>query len=889
MKTTFFLLIAILIATPLFSETVEIAGRAADPSGAVIPGASVVVMDSANSIAATTTTANDGQFTLQVAPGSYMLSISASGFDDYEQPVTVASNAPPLSITLSVAKITQEIEVQEDPDLITLDPENNQTALVLKEDDIQSLPDDEEDMIAYLTELAGPRAAAAGGVQFIIDGFQSGRLPPKDQIKEIRINTNPFTTEFSRSGFGRIEIITRPGTGRMRGNLNFNLRNDTLNARNAFAPIKLPYSRQNYQAAVGGPLIENKLSLTMLAQRNDQFNTDTIRAITGDGPLSSSIQKPSLRENYNARGQYALTPNNTLNFNLEYGTNHRANQGVGGFGLPERAFTSDNRQTGFQVRNTAVLSSRFVNETRFEFNRNNSATNPLTMGPAINVLDAFQAGGAQNQSNATDKAYLFGNTLIFNSKGFTLKTGGQIDYHQNRLYNPNNFLGTFVFSSLDAYRTGTPTTFTINSGNPLINVSQLELGAFAQTDIKLSKSLLLSPGIRYQAQSNISDRNDFDPRVALSYQLNKATVFRVGLGIFHQTFAPNLVEQLRQLDGKRQQQIVIRNPSFPDPFAGGMAQILPTSLRVASDNLVTPYTANMSYSVERSFKTGSVLSVSYDFIRGVHLYRSRNMNAPLPGTLVRPDPSQGNILQLESTGLSTFKGLTFGWRQRITPTLNLFTSYTFSSSYRDTDGAFSLPANSYALASEWGPSSDNQRNHFSFGLNGRLPWNISVNTMVRANSGRPYNITTGFDDNGDTITNDRPLGIGHNTGVGPALFDTNLNFSKTVSLRKEEKIEVAGPAGGGQRPGFGGRPGAFGGGGGRPGGGGGGVRGPGGGGRPGGNQQAGPTATIFVNVQNLLNHTNFANYSGVLTSPFFGRANAALNPRQIELGVRFNF
>src|SRR5207253_2935732 len=133
-----------------------------------------------------------------------------------------------------------------------------------------------------------------------------------------------------------------------------------------------------------------------------------------------------------------------------------------------------------------------------EFNRNHSLTNPLTLAPAINVLDAFQAGGAQNQNNETDKSYLFGNTLIFNTNGFTLKTGGQIDYHQNHLYNPNNFLGTFVFSNLDAYRAGTPTTFTINTGNPLINVGQLEIGAFAQTDIKLSKTLLLSPGVRYQ-------------------------------------------------------------------------------------------------------------------------------------------------------------------------------------------------------------------------------------------------------------------------------------------------------------------------------------------------------------------------------------------------------
>ena len=885
MKTTFFLLIAILIATPVFSESIEVTGKASDPSGAVIPGASVVITDSANSIAATATTGNDGTFTLQVASGSYTLNIAASGFDDYAQPVTVASNTPPLSVTLAVGKLTQEIEVRDDPNLITLDPENNQTALVLKEDDIQSLPDDEEDMVAYLTELAGPRAAAAGGVQFIIDGFQGGRLPPKDQIKEIRINTNPFTTEYSRSGFGRIEIVTRPGTGKMRGNLNFNLRNDSLNARNAFAPLKLPYSRQNYQAAVSGPLIQDKLSLTLLAQRNDQFNTDTIRAITGDGPLSSSIQKPSLRESFNARGQYALTPNNTLNFNLEYGTNHRANQGVGGFGLAERAFTTDTKQTGFQLRNTSVLSSRFVNETRFEFNQNHSFANPLTVGPAINVLDAFQTGGAQNQSNETGKSYRFGNTLIFNTKDFTLKTGGQVDYFRNRLYSANNFLGTFVFSSLDAYRAGTPTTFTINTGNPLLTLSQVEVGAFAQTDFKLSKNLLLSPGIRYQTQSNISDRNDFDPRVSLSYQLNHSTVFRAGFGIFHQTFAANLVQQLLQLDGKRQQQIVIRNPSFPDPFAGGSAETTPASLRVASDNLATPYTANMSYSVERSFRSGTVLSVSYDFIRGVHLYRSRNINAPLPGTAVRPDPLQGNILQLESTGLSTFKGLTIGWRQRLTPTLNVFTNYTFSSSYRDTDGAFSLPANSYDLSSEWGPSSDNQRNHFSFGLNGRLPWDISVNTMVRSNSGRPYNITTGFDDNGDTITNDRPFGIGHNTGVGPGLFDTNLNFSKTIALRREEKIEVAGPAGG-PRPGLTGRPGGFGGG--RPGGFGGG-RGGIGGGRPGGNQAFGPTATVFVNVQNLLNHTNFANYSGVMTSPFFGLPNAALSARQIELGVRFNF
>jgi len=192
----------------------------------------------------------------------------------------------------------------------------------------------------YLTELAGPRAAAAGGVQFIVDGFFGGWIPPKDQIREIRINTNPFTTEYSRAGFGRIEIITKPGTGRVRGNFNFNLRNDALNSTQFNAPEKLPYSRQNFQGNVSGPLVHDKLTLTLFAQRNDAFNTTIIKALTASGPFNSSITQPNLRENFNTRGQYAVSQNNTLNFNLDYGSNSRSNIGVGQFSLPERASNS---------------------------------------------------------------------------------------------------------------------------------------------------------------------------------------------------------------------------------------------------------------------------------------------------------------------------------------------------------------------------------------------------------------------------------------------------------------------------------------------------------------------------------------------------------------------
>jgi hypothetical protein len=911
MQRLYIFLLILAFALPGNAQAVRFSGQVVDPTGALVAGAEVTLIGRGNTTIASTKTGTDGAFSIDAAPGSYALEISAEGFDKVVQGISIGANNRPLTVTLSVAKITQEVNVEETPNSISLDPEDNQTALVLKEDDIQSLPDDEDELANYLTQLAGPRAAASGGVQFIIDGFLGGRLPPKDQIREIRINTNPFTTEYSRSGFGRIEIVTRPGTGRMRGNFNFNLRNDALNATQFNAPDKLPYSRQNFQANVSGPLVHNKLTLTMAAQRNDSFNTTIIKALTPDGLFNSSVTQPNLRENFNTRGQYAVSQNNTLNFNLEYASNSRSNQGIGQFSLPERASSSKGRQLGLQFRDTSVLSTHWVNETRFEFTRNQNTTKPLTQAVAINVLDAFSAGGAQNVSDTRNKSYLFGNTLIFNSKGFTLKTGVQLDYYRNRAYNANNFLGTYTFSSLDAYLAGRPTTFTMNQGDPLIFVSQLEAGAFVQTDIKLSNRFLISPGVRYQLQNHLKDYNNFDPRMSLSYQVNKTTVFRFGAGTFHQAFSIGNFLQLEQLNGLRQTQIVIQNPSFPDPFAGGTAQLVPPSVRVQSHNLVSTYTANISASLEKALKPGSTVSIAYDFIRGNHLYRSRNINAPLPGTFARPDPAQGNIWQLESSGLSSFSGLTLGYRTQLRGSTSLFVNYTFSSSYNDTDGPFSQPANNYDLHSEWGRSSDNQRHHFQAGINTRLPGNLYVNTQLRWNSGRPYTILTGLDNNGDTVVNDRPFGIARNSAVGPSFFDTSLNVSKTISLVRKERGSIQGegfpggdfPGGGfpgGDFPG-GGFPGGGRGNGGFGGGGRGGGRGPavgsfggaGGGGRGGrgrgGNAGAGTTATFYVNVQNVLNHRNFNNPSGVLTSPFFGQSTTAQAPRMVELGVRFNF
>jgi hypothetical protein len=401
--------------------------------------------------------------------------------------------------------------------------------------------------------------------------------------------------------------------------------------------------------------------------------------------------------------------------------------------------------------------------------------------------------------------------------------------------------------------------------------------------------------------------------------------------MFHERFSQGNVEQLLRLDGTRQLQIIVRNPiGFPVIPTG--SALPPSSLRTRSEDLANPYNIAQSVSLEHSLTSSLGVTVSWDSQRGLHLYRSRNINAPLPGTGMRPDPSQGNLYLLESTGLSKSNNLSFSMRSQIRGRLQgmLFGSYTLGYTENNTDGAFSLPVNSYDMSSEWGRSPQDTRHRFNSGGQIQLPWGFRTTTQVNWSSSRPYNLTTGRDDNGDFTINDRPTDIalcqflnggncgslsgqmiGRNTGNGPGQFNIQMSLQKTVRLKGGESAGPANRAGNSgvqgannfvapQRGGGGG--GNFGGGGDFAGqrGGDGGQRGnfPNAGNRGGNNrgnqnpnfnQGTGPTVTFTAQVQNLLNHTTYNSYSGTMTSPYFGRPSNARNPRQIEVGLRFNF
>jgi hypothetical protein len=353
-----------------------------------------------------------------------------------------------------------------------------------------------------------------------------------------------------------------------------------------------------------------------------------------------------------------------------------------------------------------------------------------------------------------------------------------------------------------------------------------------------------------------------------------------------------------------------------------------TIKRILDPTLRVPYTINFTGSVEHQFARGWVGSVTYIYARGLRQFRSRNINAPLPDTGLRPDPTQGGIYQIESSASSLYQGVMFSAQRRMGKLFQLFSNYTYSHTLSDSDGALSLPADNYNLRSEWGPASTNRRHFLFVGGSATLPHGFRLNPFLTASSGAPFNITTGLDDNGDGQVNDRPAGLARNSdlaaslyslipnrriagcqpggtpallqdylasnfpngvkAVGPGSVSFNLSVSRTFSFGHRENVTAQNDAGGGPPAGgMGGSPSGGGPGGGSFGGrGGGGFGGRGGGGASGDGRF---NLQLVAQVTNLFNHVNYGQYSGVLGSPFFDKASSAAGARAFELGLRFNF
>jgi len=684
------------------TPTGGLSGQVVDEVGAVVPGANVTVTGE-DGKQRTVVTNRQGEFTISgLTPGKYTIKVTAATFDVYENPEVFIEpgKREELTVVLVAAKIQETVEVR-NSDSISTESDTNQNAIVLKGKDLEALPEDPEELEAALQALAGPAAGPSGG-QIFIDGFTGGRLPPRDAIREIRINQNPFSAEFDRLGFGRIEIFTRPGSDKWRGQMFFNFNDESLNSRNPFSFNKAPSQTRFYGGNISGPLKKGKSSFFLDISEREINNGSVVNATVLDSslnivPFRQEFTIPTRRFSISPRFDYQINENNTLVVRYSLTRNTAENQGIGGFSLFSRAFETKNVNHDIQITETMVVNSKTVNETRFRLEYENREQRGDSSIPTINVSSAFIGGGAQ-------VGFSFNRSYRWELQNYTTTSLGKNNQHSIKFgirlrgvyikdRSESGYGGTFIFagfpavgdpcdlngdnfvSSIEQYRCKVagrpesrynPSQFTLTVGNPLAKVSQFDIGAFITDDWRINQELTLSFGLRYENQNNIKDNFNFAPRFGFAWSPGAGgakqpkTVIRGGGGIFYDRFSENYVLQTERFDGKKQIQYIIptgspilSQPVFtPDgrvlnvPTADQIAQFAPltSTIRQIASNLKTPYTIQAVIGVERQLPMRTSLGSFFVFSRYNHVLRLRNVNAPVCG-FNTPCPNNENALQ----------------------------------------------------------------------------------------------------------------------------------------------------------------------------------------------------------------------------------------------------
>lgn len=830
------LLLSLLPSTLLSQNLNTFRGQVTDPSGASVPGA-VVRLTSQGGKEQRKNTDSSGNFELRNLPyAKYTVRVEKPGFAAYQADELQVSGTTVFNVQLSLDSQAQVVNVQSEVQGVTTDPLANAGALVLKAEDLEAFSDDPDALQDELMALAGPGAGPNGG-QLYIDGFSGGKLPPKSSIREIRINRNPYSAEYDRIGFGRIEIFTKPGTDKFRGEIHFGFSDSSLNSRNPFAPTRAPFQSKLWGGRLSGPLSKRASFSTDIEGRNVDENAIINATILNSDllptPFRQTVITPQTRFNITQRVDFAINDKHTLVARYGFSPTHADNRGVGDFSLLSRAYNTVDTDHTVQLTETAILSARSINETRFQFLHSNTAQLGDNNLYALNVQDAFNSGGPQNGAAKTlDTRLELSNMTTYAIRAHAIKIGGRWRRTNRDSLSPNNFGGSYTFAgglaptldannnpvlgpdgipviqqitSLEKYRRtllfqsfgfspalihtlgGGASQFTINGGNPEVGVSQMDIGLFATWDWRANQRTTVSAGLRWEDQTNITNHNNIAPRVGLAYALdgrNKKptkTILRLGAGMFYDRIDDSLTLNARRFNGINQVSYVVRNPDF-FPTIPTTSALTPfrnsLTIRELYARLRTPYLLQSSVGLERALPRNSNISVNYIFSRGVHLLRQRNINTPLTSG-DRPYGDTGNLFLNESTGFSRQNQIMTNFSTRLRAGVNLFGYHSLNHARSDTDGGG--PANPYDLSTEYGPSRQDIRHRVMVGGSVAAKWGTSLSPFFQINTGAPFNITTGRDTNNDTLFNERPA------------FATDLNAPGVIRTSFGNFIQSPGP------------------------------------------------------------------------------------------------
>lgn len=924
-------------ARPAPATTASLAGTVADPTGAVIPQAAIVVAcPGAPPVSAT----SDGQGNFSIpglAPGACTVQASAPGFRPARRTGVLLDAGHTHRLQLILAIEIQQQQVTVNASQADSSPENNGGALVIKGADLDALPDDPDDLQTELQAIAG--ADPNAGSQFYIDGFSGGRLPPKSAIREIRMNQNPYSAQYDAIGWGRIEIFTKPGSDKWHADVWMQGNDSDFNSRNPFVTTQPPYHSWELWTDVNGPVTKNSSQFTDL-----WYQTSSDDSIVNAFILSSSLQQEPFTQvfpttgkniNYSTRYDIQVGKIQTLSLRYSYNLNNQTNSGVGQFSLASQAYNVNNTEQVLQFSDTQTYGAKLLNETRFQYIRDRDNQTPQTPGPTIVVQGGFTGGGSNLGYNSDKQDHYELQDYVQTSRGqHTIDFGGRLRALRDSSDTTSNFNGQYTFASLTAYQItqqglqngwtpaqisaagGGPSLFSQTTGQPALAVSLIDLGVYAEDNWKAFRGATLSYGLRFETQNDIPDHADFAPRFGANWAISRGknkppiAVLRSGFGLFYQRFPSGNVLTADRQNGIREQTQVVNDPSFypavcsSDPGAcSGASTLAPTIFRI-SPSLHAPYTLMAGFGIDKPLGKLGMVSANYQYSRGDHLFLTRNINAPLPGTYNPADPTSGtrplgtdqNIYEYDSEGASVMNRLVVNSNIHAHG-LGIFAYYMLGKNQADTSGISSFPSSQYDLHQDWGRSSSDTRNRAVFGGFWDIWRGFSVNPFLLYSSSAPFNIVVGQDLNGDTQFNDRPAFatdfsrstvvrtqwgvfdtqpiagekiIPINYGKGPDTFVLNMRLSKNFSFGPAlPRQETPAPAAKGAKNA-----------------------------RP---AKKTPIERKYnlglsINSSNVLNHVNLAAPVGVLGSPLFGQSTALSGTfgsgsanRNVNLDLFFRF
>jgi hypothetical protein len=566
-----------------------------------------------------------------------------------------------------------------------------------------------------------------------------------------------------------IDIMTGPGLGSFRGSTDFTFRDDALNAKNPFTPVKGDESLRQYGASISGPIKQNQSSYSLSVNGARDYTTTNLLAATPTGTIADAIRQPSDRYSINARLDTAINKDHSLRSSFARNSSNRSNLGVGGFSLQSMAYRQESSDNTLRFSENGAVGKRGFSESRFQLRWADSNSVSSVEAPTIRVNDAFTTGGAQQSGGdhrvefeaATDFDYVQG--------AHSWRTGVLLEGGRYRSNVSSNYLGTFTFASMADYLIGKPTTYTRRTGDPNITYSNFQAGVYLQDDWRVSKSALLSLGLRYEAQNILKDQRNFSPRATLSWTPFKdgKTTLRAGFGYFNDWVGASTYEQTLRVDGFRQRELNVPFPTYPDPGNSGITPA--TNRYLLAPGLTLPENLSANLGIDRQISDSFRINASYTYRYGTHVLRGSNLNTPVNG--VRPDANFANEIEVLNDAQQRVHSLNVGaniiqlnWKRTI-----FFVNYTYTKAESNGTGPFSLPANGNDLSTEWGPISPKHRLQGS--LNMAPMQDVSFSLNFRQQSGTPYNITTGRDNNGDGVFNDRPAGVSRNSAWTDSQWD----------------------------------------------------------------------------------------------------------------------